>query len=87
VDSGWVAAGRGEDASEVFHCATGTRRRFPGIDVRVSGPHPEHLSYGSFVSLKDPDGNGWSLQEVTKRLPPRVPGDTTYSSVRDLARR
>ena len=75
----------GVDASEVFHCATGTGCRFPGIDVRVSGPHPEHLSYGSFVSFKDPDGNSWVLQEVTKRLAGRVTGDTTYSSVRDLA--
>ena len=60
------------DASEVFHCASGTGCRFPGIDVRVSGPHPEGLSYGSFVSFKDPDGNGWLLQEVTERLPGRV---------------
>jgi catechol 2,3-dioxygenase-like lactoylglutathione lyase family enzyme len=76
---------RGVDASEVFHCANGTGCRFTGVDVRVSGPHPEHLSYGSFVSFKDPDGNGWLLQEVTKRLPGRVAGDTSYSSVRDLA--
>jgi catechol 2,3-dioxygenase-like lactoylglutathione lyase family enzyme len=75
----------GADASEVFHCATGTGYRFPAIDVRVSGPHRERLSYGSFVSFKDPDGNGWLLQEVTKRLAGRVAGDTTYSSVRDLA--
>ena len=60
------------DASEVFHCTSGTGCRFPGIDVRVSGPHPERLSYGSFVSFKDPDGNGWLLQEVTERLPRRV---------------
>jgi catechol 2,3-dioxygenase-like lactoylglutathione lyase family enzyme len=63
---------RGIDASEIFHCATGTGCRFPGVDVRVSGPHPERLSYGSFVSFKDPDGNGWLLQEVTERLPGRV---------------
>ena len=63
---------QGIDASEVFHCASGTGCRFPGIDVRVSGPHPERLSYGSFVSFKDPDGNGWLLQEVTERLPGRV---------------
>jgi catechol 2,3-dioxygenase-like lactoylglutathione lyase family enzyme len=76
----------GADVSEVFHCATGTGCRFPGIDVRVSGPHPERLSYGSFVSFKDPDGNGWLLQEVTKRLAGRVAGGaTTYSSVHDLA--
>jgi catechol 2,3-dioxygenase-like lactoylglutathione lyase family enzyme len=77
---------RGVDAGEVFHCATGTGCRFPGIDVRVSGPHPEHLSYYSFVSFKDPDGNGWLLQEVTKRLAGRVAaGDTKYSSAGDLA--
>jgi catechol 2,3-dioxygenase-like lactoylglutathione lyase family enzyme len=76
----------GADVSEVFHCATGTGCRFPGTDVRVSGPHPERLSYGSFVSFKDPDGNGWLLQEVTKRLAGRVAGGgTTYSSARDLA--
>ena len=72
---------RGVDASEVFHCASGTSCRFEGIDVRVTGPHPERLSYGSFVSFKDPDGNGWLLQEVTKRLAGRVAGDTTYLSV------
>jgi catechol 2,3-dioxygenase-like lactoylglutathione lyase family enzyme len=76
----------GVDASEVFHCATGTGCRFAGVDVRVNGRHPEHLSYGSFVSFKDPDGNGWLLQEVTKRLAGRVAaGGTTFSSVRDLA--
>ncbi len=76
---------QGVVASEVFHCATGTGCRFPGIDVRVSGPHPEHLSYASFVSFQDPDGNGWLLQEVTKRLAGRVAGDARYSSVQDLA--
>ena len=75
----------GVDASEVFHCETGTACRFPGNGVRVSGLHPEHLSYYSFVSFSDPDGNGWLLQEVTKRLPGRVTGATTYASVRDLA--
>jgi catechol 2,3-dioxygenase-like lactoylglutathione lyase family enzyme len=28
---------RGLEASEVFHCATGTGCRFPGIDARISG--------------------------------------------------
>lgn len=76
---------RGIEASEVFHCATGTGCRFPGIDARVSGPHPEHLSYGSFASFSDPDGNGWLLQEVTTRLPGRIAGDTTNASVHDLS--
>ena len=75
----------GVDASEVFHCTSGTSCRFEGIDVRVTGPHPERLSYFSFVSFKDPDGNGWLLQEVTKRLPGRVAGETTYALAHDLA--
>ena len=75
----------GVEASEVFHCETGTACRFPGIGVRASGSQPQHLSYSSFVSFSDPDGNGWLLQEVTQRLPGRVAGDTSYSSARDLA--
>jgi catechol 2,3-dioxygenase-like lactoylglutathione lyase family enzyme len=73
------------DASEVFHCEAGTACRFPGIGVRVSGSQPEHLSYSSFVSFSDPDGNSWLLQEVTERLPGRVAGDTSYTSMQDLA--
>jgi catechol 2,3-dioxygenase-like lactoylglutathione lyase family enzyme len=76
---------RGIEASEVFHCETGTACRFPGIGVRVTGSQPERLSYSSFVSFSDPDGNGWLLQEVTKRLPGRVTGESTYGSARDLA--
>jgi hypothetical protein len=34
----------------------------------VSGPDPERRSYGSFASFRDPDGNGWLLQEITTRL-------------------
>jgi len=76
---------RGVDASEVFHCESGTACRFPGIGIRVTGTQPEHLSYSSFVSFSDPDGNSWLLQEVTKRLVGRVAGDTTYASATDLA--
>jgi hypothetical protein len=46
---------------------------------------PERLSYYSFVSFSDPDGNGWLLQEVTKRLAGRVAANTTYASAHDLA--
>ena len=51
----------------------------------MSAAHPERLSYYSFVSFSDPDGNGWLLQEVTKRLPGRVAGDTAYTSAQDRA--
>jgi catechol 2,3-dioxygenase-like lactoylglutathione lyase family enzyme len=76
---------RGVDASQVFHCETGTACRFSSIGARVAGPHPEGLSYYSFVCFSDPDGNSWLLQEVTKRLAGRVAGDITYTSAYDLA--
>jgi hypothetical protein len=76
----------GVDASEVFHCAAGYACRFPGNGGRVSGPQPRPGSYGSFVSFRDPDGNGWLLQEVTTRLPGRVePGAISFGSASDLA--
>jgi hypothetical protein len=52
----------------------------------VSGPAPDHASYGSFAAFSDPDGNRWYLQEITTRLPGRVaPAPTAYESVADLA--
>jgi hypothetical protein len=67
--------------SEVFHFAKAPAP-FGG---RVGDIAPGHISYGSFATFKDPDGNGWVLQEVTTRLPGRVAGDTTYASVGDLS--
>ena len=61
---------RGADVSEVFHDAGGVFHH-AGTQGRVSGPAPDHRSYGSFVSFSDPDGNGWFVQEVTTRLPGR----------------
>ena len=67
------------EVSEVFH------REGPGKPP-LSGPDPEHHSYSSFATFKDPDGNTWLLQEVTVRLPGRVDeDDTTYTSTSDLA--
>ncbi len=71
----------GVDVSEVFHFAKGPGP-FGGV---VSGPAPDHQSYGSLATFTDPDGNGWLLQEVTTRFPGRVAGDTTYASVHDLS--
>jgi len=54
--------------------------------IRVSGPDPDHRSYRSFASVRDPDGNGWLLQDVTTRLPGRVDSaTTTFASANDLA--
>jgi catechol 2,3-dioxygenase-like lactoylglutathione lyase family enzyme len=72
------------EVSEVFHeGALGAR--FRATDGRVTGPAPDHKSYGSFAAFSDPDGNGWLLQEVTTRLPGRVDAATSFASAPDLA--
>src|SRR6267154_2771704 len=67
---------RGVEVSDVFHGAgdvyAGTDEPYLFGRVRVSGSDPDHRSYRSFASFKDPDGNGWLFQEVTARLPGRV---------------
>ena len=80
----------GVEVSEVFHGASGVHA---GTDEpylfgrhRVSGPDPERGSYRSFASFRDPDGNGWLLQEVTTRLPGRIDAAaTTFASTAGLA--
>jgi catechol 2,3-dioxygenase-like lactoylglutathione lyase family enzyme len=80
---------RGVQIGEVFHnegVYTGTDEPFLFGRVRVSGPDPEHRSYRSFASFKDPDGNGWLFQEITTRLPGRIDGAATnFASANDLA--
>jgi catechol 2,3-dioxygenase-like lactoylglutathione lyase family enzyme len=72
-------ARHGVAVSETFH------RAGPG-QPPVPGRHPEGRSYSSFATFNDPDGNGWLLQEITKRLPGRVQADaTTFMSTTDLA--
>ena len=81
---------RGVEVSDVFHDAAGV---YAGPDEpylfgrnRVIGPDPEHRSYRSFASFRDPDGNGWLFQEITSRLPGRLdPAATTFASATDLA--
>ena len=46
---------RGVEASEPYHF---------GPEGQKPGVHPERGDYESFVSLNDPDGNGWLVQEV-----------------------
>jgi len=80
---------RGVQISEVFHnegVYAGTDEPFLFGRVRVSGPDPEHRSYRSFASFRDPDGNGWLFQEITARLAGRIdPAATTFASANDLA--
>lgn len=76
-------AARGAQVSEVFHEAV-LGDRFHN-DAQVAGPQAGRQSYGSFASFRDPDGNTWLLQEVTRRLPGRVDSTiTSFSSATDL---
>ncbi|MDB5634079.1 MAG: hypothetical protein JWR49_2934 [Tardiphaga sp.] len=82
--------GRGVEISDVFHHAgdvyAGTDEPYLFGRLRVSGPDPDHGSYRSYASFKDPDGNGWLFQEVTARLPGRVDtSGTTFTSSTELA--
>jgi catechol 2,3-dioxygenase-like lactoylglutathione lyase family enzyme len=61
---------RGVDVSEPFHDVTGIFHH-AAAEGRLSGPAPDHADYGSFAAFSDPDGNGWLLQEIKKRLPGR----------------
>ncbi|WP_314148312.1 VOC family protein [uncultured Leifsonia sp.] len=60
----------GADVSELWHDETGVFHH-AGTAGRVPGPHPERADYSTFASFSDPDGNGWILQEIKKRLPGR----------------
>jgi catechol 2,3-dioxygenase-like lactoylglutathione lyase family enzyme len=79
-------ADRGVEVSEVFHPgAPGAQFRPDGTSDRVSGPAPDHATYFSFATFRDPDGNAWLLQEITTRLPGRVDAETRFASANDLA--
>jgi catechol 2,3-dioxygenase-like lactoylglutathione lyase family enzyme len=80
---------RGVEISEVFHndgVYAGADEPFLFGRVRVGGPDPEHRSYRSFASFRDPDGNGWLFQEITTRLAGRIDSAaTTFASANVLA--
>jgi catechol 2,3-dioxygenase-like lactoylglutathione lyase family enzyme len=80
-------AAHGANVSGVFHAGTpGAQFQSDDTSGRVAGRAPEHASYSSFATFSDPDGNGWLLQEITRRLPGRVDaGDTAFTSAADLA--
>jgi catechol 2,3-dioxygenase-like lactoylglutathione lyase family enzyme len=63
--------GRGVEVSPVFHDEGGIFHH-AGTTARVPGHDPQRRSYCSWASFRDPDGNGWMLQEITTRLPGRV---------------
>ena len=80
-------AALGVEVSEVFHAETpGAQFQPDGASGRISGPAPDHATYGSFATFSDPDGNGWLLQEITTRLPGRIDAaETVFASTVDLA--
>src|ERR1700749_597327 len=61
-------ATRGSDVSEVSHDAGGVFHH-AGTTARVSGPAPEHQTYGSWVSFTHPDGNNSVVEEGPTRPP------------------
>jgi len=64
----------GVEVSDVFHDADGglAGGYQAGTRARLRGPDPQDRSYASYASFSDPDGNGWLLQEIKKRLPGRM---------------
>lgn len=60
--------GRGVDVSEAFH-HEGRPDHRAGSEYRVSGP--EGKACATWASFDDPDGNGFLLQEIRRRLPGR----------------
>jgi predicted enzyme related to lactoylglutathione lyase len=46
---------RGAPVGEIFHFESGGQ---------APGPDPQRADYNSFLSFSDPDGNGWTVQEV-----------------------
>src|SRR5262245_23495102 len=72
-----LLAASGVKVDEVFHF--GANGKAPGID-------PEHGTYRSFATFRDPDGNQWLFQQPTHRLPGRIDAaDTAFANAADLA--
>jgi catechol 2,3-dioxygenase-like lactoylglutathione lyase family enzyme len=77
-------AARGIEVSEVFHPGTPGAQFRNGGSGRIDGPAPEHATYGSFATFRDPDGNGWLIQEVTTRLPGRGLSNLDVATLTEL---
>jgi catechol 2,3-dioxygenase-like lactoylglutathione lyase family enzyme len=75
---------RGVEVSEAFHPRTPGAQFQTDGSGRISGPAPEHATYGSFATFRDPDGNGFLFQEVTMRLPGRGLGNLDVATLTEL---
>ena len=70
-------AATGIQADDVYHI---------GAEGKAAGVDPQHGTYRSFASFRDPDGNRWLFQEITTRLPGRIDAAaTSFGSAGDLA--
>jgi len=77
----------GAQVSNVFHPdKPGAQFELDGASGRVGGPASDHQSYRSFATFRDPDGNGWLLQEIRTRLPGRGSGSMDVASLIELLR-
>ena len=76
---------QGVDVSEIFHDEQGVFAR-AAEKGRAPGPDPQGRSYRSWVSFRDPDGNGWLIQEVKTRLPGRGGLVTDVATLTELLR-
>jgi catechol 2,3-dioxygenase-like lactoylglutathione lyase family enzyme len=69
----------GADVSQAFHLSG-----FGGSPV--PGPDPKGGSYTTLATFKDPDGNGWLLQEIKTRFPGRGFSSSDVGSLTELLR-
>ncbi len=71
---------RGVAVGEPFHDAGGVFHHAVAEALR-RGPNPQRKSYASYATFRDPDGNGWTFQEVTARLSGDIKaGDPRFTS-------
>lgn len=68
---------RGVETSEPFHDVGGIFHHSNGVGI-TAGLNPERKSYASYFVFHDPDGNEWTVQEITARLPGSR-GDTAFT--------
>src|SRR5262245_47300775 len=72
-------ARKGAAVSEAFH--------FEGFGTPpLAGPDPQGRPYSTFATFKDPDGNGWLLQEIKMRLPGRGSSSLDVGELTELLR-
>jgi catechol 2,3-dioxygenase-like lactoylglutathione lyase family enzyme len=76
---------RGIQVGDVFHDSSGVFNHLSRA-FAVPGPDPEQRANHSFARFRDPDGNGWILQEAQGWAPP-VRGLTAEPSQRLLPAR